>query len=316
MGGMAASCYSTHDPHLREASWLDLPRDRENIAPVGPPIWRWNVPLTGARVEIDAYLGSFDEERATRDALLVMEYPDRHIVAVADGVTPTDTTPAIDDTDGARHAAHVVLDHVRAAPPSADLTRVLLTANGSLFERFGPIARRDLRPRDRPQAAAIVLALRLSDACVVRIDSARAADCEIWVRRGVSWSLQSPRVMLKDGPRTLLAQWDAEHPHATYQERIAEEMSILGDRSQWNLTALGRFERPKIDSPSISDSFDELVLVTDGANVARFASGPMSEPRDWMAELRRAEAGARPPARRHSDVAMLHVRALRPRSDR
>jgi hypothetical protein len=307
MGGTAASCDSTHDPHLREASWLDLPRDRENIASVGPPIWRWKVPLTSAGVEISAYLGSYDGERDTQDALLVMEYPDRIILAVADGVTPTDTTPAIEDTDGARHAAHVVLDHVRAAPPSAGLTRVLLTANGSLFERFGPIARRDLHPRDRPQAAAVVLALRLSGDGMVRIDSARAADCEIWVRRGVSWSLQSPRSMLKEGPRTLLARWDAAHPDASYQERIAEEMRILRDRSQWNLTALGRFERPKIDSPRISDDVDELVLVTDGANVARFASGPMSEPRDWMAELRRAEASARPPGRRHNDVAMLHL---------
>lgn len=316
MGGVAASCEEVHDPHLREASWLDLPRDRENVASVGPPIWRWKVPLTGPAVDIDAYLGSFHEERATQDALLVMEYPDRLIVAVADGVTPTDTTPAIEDTDGARHAAHVVLDHVRAAPPNAELRRVLLTANGSLLERFGPVARRDLHPRDRPQAAAVVVSLGLSDRGVGRIDSARAADCEIWVRRGASWSLQSPLVMLKEGPRMLLARWDAAHPDATYQERIAEEMRVLRDRSQWNLTALGRFERPKIDSPSISDHFDELVLVTDGANIARFASGPMSEPRDWMAELRRSEQRVRPPGRRHSDVAMVHVRALRPRSDR
>lgn len=307
MSGYAASCDPTRDPHLREASWLDLPRDRENIASVGPPIWRWKVPLTSASVEVDAYLGSFDEERATQDALLVIEYPDRLVLGVADGVTPTDATPAIEDTDGARYAAHVVLDHVRAAPSSAQLRWVLRTANDSLFERFGPIARRDLRPRDRPQAAAVVLALRASDAGMVRIDSARAADCEIWVRHGAFWSLQAPRVMLKEGPRMLLAQWDAAHPDATYRERIAEEMRILRDRSQWNLTALGRFERPKIDSPSISGDLDQLVLVTDGANVARFASGPTSEPRDWMAGLRKAEA-AHPPGRRHKDVAMLHLR--------
>jgi len=309
MGGVAASCDSTHDPHLREASWLDLPRARADVAGGQPPVWRWQVPLARPDIRVDAYLGSFDAGHVTQDALLVMEYPDRIILAVADGVTPTTATPAVDDTDGARYAARVVLDHVRAAPPSADLTRVLLTANGTLFERFGPIVRRDLHPRDRPQAAAVVLTIGFApDGTVRRIDSARAADCEIWVRRHAVWSLQSPRVMLKDGPRALLEQWDAAHPDATYQDRIAEEMRILRDRSQWNLTALGRFERPKVDAPRISDDFDEIVLVTDGANVARAAAARPSEPHDWMAELRWSEARARPPGRRHSDVAMLHLR--------
>jgi len=309
MGGTAASCDSKHDPHVREASWLDLPRQRENVALVEPPIWRWRVPIARAGVEIDAYLGSFNADRATQDALLVMEYPDRIILGVADGVTPTYATPTIGDTDGARYAAHVVLDHVRAAPPSAHLTRILRTANGTLFERFGPNGRRDLHQRDRPQAAAVVLALGLDDDGTVRqIDSARAADCEIWVRRHAVWSLQSPRVMLKEGPRELLEQWDASHPDATYQDRIAEEMRILRDRSQWNLTALGRFERPKVDAPRISGDLDELVLATDGANVATVASGLLSGPHDWMAMLRMVETHARPAGRRHSDVAMLHLR--------
>lgn len=309
MSGTAASCDSMHDPHLREASWCDLPRDRENIASVGPPIWRWRVPVQTTGIEVDAYLGSFDSARASQDALLVMEYPDRIILAVADGVTPTDRTPRIEGVDGAQHAARTVLNHVRAAPRSAELRRILLIANGSLLARFGPAVRHDLHPRDRPQAAVVVLALALAaDGRVRQIASARAADCEIWVLRRSTWSLQSPRVMLKEGPRTLLEQWDAAHPDAGYQERIAEEMRILRDRSQWNLTALGRFERPKIESPPISDDFDELVLVTDGAQVARVASGPLSEPPDWMAELRRSEARHRPPGHGHSDVAMLHLR--------
>ena len=84
--------------------------------------------------------------------------------------------------------------------------------------------------------------------------------------------------MLKDDTRVLLEQWDAAHPDAMYLERIAEEMRILRDRSQWNLTALGRYERPKIDPPLTDPRFDEVVLVTDGANVARAASDPVSEP--------------------------------------
>lgn len=313
MGGVAASCDSTHDPHLREASWLDLPRAREDVACGEPPVWRWRVPLARPDVVIDAYLGSFDADHPTQDALLVVEYPDRIILAVADGVTPTDRTPVVGDTDGARYAARAVLEHVLAAPPTADLTRVLRTANTTLFERFGPMVRRDLHPRDRPQAATVVLALdRTAAGTVAAVACARAADCEVWIRRRDVWSSQSPRSMLNDDTRTLLAQWDAANPEATYQERIAEEMRILRDRSQWNLTALGRFERPKIDAPEIRADFDELVLVTDGAGLAGLASGPTSEPHEWMAQLRRSEARDRPRARRNADVAMLHLRCHAP----
>ncbi|HSJ47155.1 MAG TPA: hypothetical protein VK923_20985 [Euzebyales bacterium] len=114
--------------------------------------------------------------------------------------------------------------------------------------------------------------------------------------------------MQKDDTRVLLEQWDAAHPDAMYLERIAEEMRILRDRSQWNLTALGRYERPKIDPPLTDPRFDEVVLVTDGANAARAASDPVAEPHDWMARLRADETQMRPSGGRHSDVAMLHLR--------
>lgn len=311
MSGTAASCDASdtrHDRHLREASWLDLPRDRTNIATVGPPIWHWNVATRAPGIEVEAYLGSFDGSRDTQDAILVMEYPDQIILAVADGVTPTDETPTLEGIDGARYAARLVLDHVRAAPPSADLTRVLLTANTGLLERFGPAVMQQLHPRDRPQAAVVVLSLHVTDdGTVRRIDSARAADCEIWVRRGPTWSLQSPRSMLRKGPRALLDDWDAAHPDASHLERIAEEKRILRDRSQWNLTALGRFERPKIDVPEVAQDIDELVLVTDGASLSRFGD-VSSGPHAWMPDLRATEARGRPPGRRHSDVAMVHLR--------
>ena len=309
MSGTAASCDSMHDPHLREASWCDLPRDRENIAPVGPPIWRWPVPLTVPALQVTAYLGASERARHSQDALLVMEYPGRVILAVTDGATPTDETPTVGDVDGARHAARTVLEHLSAAPPSSALGRVFLTANEALLHRFGPASENGLHARDRPQAAAIAVALTLAaDGATTEVETARAADCEVWVRRDGVWLLQSPRSMLKDGPRILLERWDVTHPDATYQDRIAEEKRILPDRSQWNLTALGRFERPKIDAPTVDHDFDELVLVTDGVDVARFPDGPPPDPRDWMVELRASEARGRPPRRRHSDVAMLHLR--------
>lgn len=309
MGGAAASCEATYGQHLREASWLDLRRDRENVTSSGPPIWRWDVPMRTPGTRVEAYLGPFDRERDSQDALVVMEYPDRIILAVADGVTPTDRTPAVDGVDGARYAASTVLEHVRAAPPSADLRRAFLTANAALLREFGAVARPELRARDRPQAAAIALAVEISpDGAVGHVDSARAADCEIWVRTGRGWELQSPCTMLKDGPRALLDKWDTDHPDASYQQRIREEMRILRDRSQWNLTALGRFERPKIDVPAVRGDFDELLVVTDGANLARLGERPSSGPRQWMPDLRASEAESRPPARPHTDVAMLHLR--------
>lgn len=296
------------DPHLREASWLELDRDAVNIASTGPPIWRWTVPLRRSGLVVEAYRGTFDEHRESQDAVLVMEYPDRLILAVADGATPTHRTPNIGDIDGAQYAAFAVLEQIRAAPPDAHLGRVLHTVNCILLDRFGHGRHADLHPRDRPQAAVVAASIRLSsEGGLDHVQLARAADCEAWVRRRSAWSLETSTPMLTEGPRLALARWDDANPDAPYEERIAHEHGLVGDRSRWNVTALGRFDRAKIESLDVAGELDELVLVTDGADCARFAAAPPSSARGWLAGLRQSEAVHRPHGRRHADVAMLHL---------
>lgn len=309
MSGAAASCDSVHDPHLRAASWLQVPDDRVDVADGEPPIWRWPVPLEAGGIEITAYLGSFDNTREPQDALLVLEHPRRIVLAVADGVTPTERTPEVGNIDGAQFAARTVLEHVRGAPRSWPLGDVFRTANDALLRRFGPVSGRVLHERDRPQTAALAVALGLpAGGGVDVLDAARAADCEVWERHGGTWSQRSEVPLLKRGARVRLQRWDTQYPDASHQLRIVEENRFLWDRSQWNLTALGRFERPKVDAPDIDPGFDELVLVTDGADVGRYGAAPPFDPCDWLAQLRAFERRGRPPGRRHSDVAMLHLR--------
>lgn len=299
-------------PRVREASWLDLDRDAVNVATAGPPIWRWTVPLCAPDLVVEAYHGAFDERHRSRDALLVVEYPERLILAVADGATPTRRTPRVGDLDGAMYAACAVLEQIRAAPPSADPGRVLHVANGWLFERFGPHRRDDLHPRDRPQAAVAVTSVGLSsDGSVRSLDVARAADCEVWLQTPEGWSPATPTPMLTEAPRRSLEQWDRAHATATYAERIDHEIRILDDRSRWNVTALGRFDRAKIESISLRPEVRQLSLVTDGARLSRFEGGPPDATSVWMQRLRQWERATRSPNQQHDDVAMLVLRRLR-----
>lgn len=293
---------------VREASWLDLPRNQRNVADHGPPIWHWRVPLRTPSVRVDAYLGPHREGRPTQDKLLVVEYPDRLILAAADGVTPTEATPRVGELDGARYAARLVLSHVCAAPPSRKLASVFVAANAALLDEFVHRPRADLPERDRPQAAAVAVSLRLgSDATVEEVDCARAADCEIAVRRHDGWTRIAPEPMLPDDVQASLDRWDREHPDATYRQRIQAENQILRDWSQWNRTALGRFDRPRLDEPAVPADFVELLLATDGAGLSRFDTSLPGGPRSLMPNLRSAEAASRPRGRPHSDVAVLHV---------
>ncbi|HEX6257325.1 MAG TPA: hypothetical protein VFZ70_16070 [Euzebyales bacterium] len=308
MGGFAASC----DPssvHVREASWLARVRRLRNIASSGPPILQWDVPMRSSGVQVRAYQGSHAPDRPTQDEVLVLEYPNRIILAVADGVTPTDVTPGAQGLDGARYAARRVLSHLCAAPPSRDPAFVFHAVNRSLFEEFDHHIRDGFHGRDRPQAAAVALSLEVADdGMITRTNSALAADCDIAVRYGKEWSRVRTERMLHEGVEAQLARWDIENPAATYQDRIAEEKLILRDRSQWRRTALGRFDRAALGEPPVPPDFDEVLLATDGADLSSSRHVLPADPRTLMEELRTREAAERPPGRRHSDVALVHLR--------
>lgn len=294
---------------LREASWLDLPRRMTNIAPTGPRILRWQVAMSVTHLWIDAYVGTAGRHTLSEDALVVLEEHDSVVLAVADGVTPSPNTPAVAGMNGARHAAVTVLDHVSRHAGNRDLTWAFEQANKDLIDRFGPHARPDLHRRDRPQAAAVAVRLRIgTHGQVAGADVLRAADCDVWVREGTRWSLVTTTPMFRERTRRAIDEWAAAHPNASFAERLDMERSVITGRECWNLTALGRFDIPKLRRRTIDGGFDELVLVTDGPQVRRAVAGGMSEPSQWLTTLRSWEQDNRPQYKRHDDVAMLHVR--------
>jgi hypothetical protein len=316
MGGFAASC-DPSSAHVREASWHTRARERRNVATDGPPIWQWGVPMRSSGVHVRAYQGSHADDRPTQDELLVLEYPNRIILAVADGVTPTVVTPGTDGLDGASYAARRVLTHLCAAPPSRDPAFVFHAVNRSLFDEFDHRIRGRLHGRDRPQAAAAALNLEMADdGAVISARTALAADCDIAVRRGDQWSRVPTEPMLHDTVKAQLARWDIEHRDASYQDRIAEEKLILRDRSQWHRTALGRFDRAALDQPAVPPDFDEVLLATDGAHLSSYGQALPDDPRTLMGGLRAREAIEQPPGRGHSDVAMVHLRLGQSASNR
>lgn len=301
MEGTPAAFEPLDSPHVREASWLMGARESTNVASSGPPIWRWTIPLRRPGIRLRAFLGSSSTDRPTQDALLAIEYPDRLILAVADGVTPTDRTPRIAGVDGAGHAAHTALFHIARAPPDADLARVLTTVNDRLLRDFATIDRADLHPRDRPQTAVVVASVRFAAAGALEaVDAARAADCDLWTRRRSGWTLETPTPLLADGPRQALERWDAANRDAAVQERIHVEKRLLDHPSRWNLAALGRFESPTIESLIIEREVDALVLTSDGADLSRFA------PEATMG-LTAGLPALESTGTRHHDVAMLHL---------
>lgn len=316
MDGIVAAFEQLDSAHLREASWLDRERDKQNVASTGPPIWRWSVPLAAPGLRVDAYLGSALRENLSQDALVVAEGQHRIVLGVADGVTPTARTPAVDGRDGARFAACTVLAQVARAVSGDALHAAFLVANEALITQFAATATR-LDQRDRPQAAAIAAALDVTrDGTIADMSVVRAADCDVWTRTGRRWSLVSTTPMFTEQTRRDLELWAKRNPGATLAERLEMERKVITRYACWNLTALGRFEKPKLQCRAVEADFDDLVLVTDGSDVRRAVADGLSEPHDWLTGLRSWEASNRPSYKRHDDVAMLHLRRLAPEVSR
>jgi hypothetical protein len=88
------------------------------------------------------------------------------------------------------------------------------------------------------------------------------------------------------------------------------EQAVITGRGCWNLTALGRFDEPKLRIRDVEPDFDDLVLVTDGPNIRRAVAADLHEPHEWLTSLRSWEAANRPEYKPHDDVAMLHVSVM------
>lgn len=268
--------------------------------------WESGAGLLG--VQVTAYLGCSSEDVETQDALVAFEGNDRLVLAVADGVTPTSDTPWVDDCNGARFAALHVLQHVCDASAFDSLETAFYTANAGLFSRFGGLSSSS-GARDLPQAAAAALDIRfLPGGALESASAVQAADCDVWWRTGSRWIQGCQRQMLVGEARAWLALWDLRNPTASCWERVREETRWLNDIEYWNMTALGRFAQPKLQTFDVPAPVEELALVTDGVQFANFVERDGHDLDGWMRQLRTWERVRTCDAPRHSDAALLRVR--------
>lgn len=222
--------------------------------------------------------------------MLVDLRADRLRLAVIDGVTPTDATPAWVGVDGAIWAAATVR--------SALLARVALdacahAANAAL-RTHGPVP----SPRDRPQASFAAVDLASDGAEVLR-----AGDCEAWVERDGVWQRVFPRQIDTPAERTRMERWTREHPGRSYLEydRARPEREDI-----WTTSAVGRLPRVMLQGETIANC-SALVLATDGA---RLSEGALSDLPEWLERI--AEHQCRVPVSAWEtgadDVAVIHAR--------
>lgn len=285
---------------------------RISTAPTAPQVRRWDLPLVWPRYNVVAYLGAFNNNARSQDALAVVEVADRLLLGVADGVTPTDRTPSVGDLDGAQYAAQKIIEGIASSPKPGRAAEVFHVLNDELFREFDQRSEIE-SSRDRPQAAAAVVDVSVSSTgrTLESILITRSADCDVWVKEGDVWRTATRRHMLTDGPRHSLMRWDSLHPGATYTERFEIERNAgLDDIENWNITALGRFEEVRLETVEVGGA-NELLIATDGARLHHW-KWQDSTPDDWFRRLREWELSNLPLHRQHSDVAALWLRSAAP----
>lgn len=294
---------------VMRASWVTSADSERTIDHgVSPPLWYHCVPLSVPGFVLEAWWGSGRKDRETRDAWIVSEFDGGMVLGVADGCTPTERTPRVGG-DGALFAATTVLGHLARTSRRADPQQLLKAANRLLLDRFGSSMRPDLESRDRPQAAVAVVVLRWTDAGdVVAVDVALAADCEVWVRRGRTWSRHAVPDMFTPAARAAMDAWDAANRDAPLSHRFVAERRIINDPVAWLCTAVGRFDDPKFASLQLGPAFDELVIATDGADVPLALHVRCGNARHW-ARLSRmlGRFVRRRGGRRLDDAALLRL---------
>lgn len=290
---------------VREASWRRSDRRLTTATCGSTDIFRWDVCLQAPMLQLEAYLGGRSREEPSRDALLVTEHANGVLLAVADGVTPTTRTPRREDMCGSMHAAWSVLDELACADVDADLEEVLKAANARLDRECSRATMPVLDDRDRPQAAAVAAMIGLDRAGVPNaLDIVHAADCAAWVRRGRRWSLVTTTPKLRSDTQAAVDEWLRCNPRAPLAERLAMERRTITTSDCWHVTALGRYDTPKLRRHRLSGPVDAVVVLSDGVAMHHFGDSPPLEPQEWLhGGTHRGESAAD-----RDDVAMLHLR--------
>jgi hypothetical protein len=255
---------------------------RTITASMGWRIEAWEAPSAGA---------------ASQDGQLV--WPDaardRLRVAVLDGVTPTENTRSVVGVAGAMYAAAVA--RLALQQPDHDLEDCLLAANGHLHDR------RLERSRDQLQTCATVVDV-FPDG---RVEAVRAGDCEAWARTADGWVPLGSGAALTAPVAAAWDEWQRANGAVSRATRHEAEERFLGRPEAWTSTALGRFERPRIQRFSAT-GVHELVLASDGARLSEPVLDELPEWLDGLRSWERRRAGlGRAGEKVHDDVTVLRL---------
>jgi hypothetical protein len=197
--------------------------------------------------------------------------------------------------DGAMYASAVVRLALQRSRGS--LTDSLLAANRHLHDATVG--------RSRDQAQSCVTAADVYPDG--RIELVRAGDCEAWARTGDGWVPLGCGTALAAPVAAAWDKWQRRNPHISRDERHDAEERFLGRPETWTSTALGRFERPVIQSFS-TDGIHELVLASDGACLTEDV---LDDVPGWLSSLRRRQrmrAGlCRAGEKVHDDVTVVRL---------
>ena len=233
----------------------------------------------------------------SQDAQLIWADPgtSRLRVAVLDGVTPTRHCRRVVGVAGPMYAAAVA--RLALQRSGGELADCLVDANRHLHDRT--VA------RSRDQAQTCVTAADVFPDG--RVDVVRAGDCEAWARTADGWTALGCGTALAAPVAEAWDEWQDRNANAGRDERHDAEESFLGRPDAWTSTALGRFERPAIQTFRL-EGVSELVLASDGA---RLTGGVLDELPSWIDGLRRWERGraehARAAEKVHDDVTVVRL---------
>lgn len=154
----------------------------------------------------------------------------------------------------AANATHTVRGWLRNHP---DPAFALVGASAALHDPAQPIRHRN------PMATAAVVDI---DRHTGHGTALRAADSEVWVKRGDQWEAVFPGDMLTVPGRTAYQDAISRLAEPTSRNCWTVQEVILDDPACWNTTTIGFDTVPRLEQADLG-MFDEVIVATDGARL-------------------------------------------------
>jgi hypothetical protein len=230
--------------------------------------------------------------RPSEDSWLVATRPDTLRLAVIDGSTAPPDALGRAGVDPAAWAAGILRTTLINGQ---DVTEAIKDANSYLYQP---------ELRSQAQSMATVLVAELDRRGLLTL--VRGGNCEAWLRSHGNWrSLFGPQ-----WPEEVLSRhldWLSDNRDATPELVSAQEETHFGHPDAWVSVPPGRFAEVKLETLTLNEEWDELVIATDGA---RLTKERIEDLDSWLSHIREWEALARKSyavEKRHDDISVIRL---------